>query len=108
MGVYHDSISFSGFSAQSHSTPVGLLKKMDKKMFPVPDTEQIQKRVQAFHCLHAVCRSDYYFIVSGGSNESLRPDRALFSVPALSTCIYEQQQQHYHHHNPIATFITIF
>lgn len=31
MGVYHDSTSFSGFSALSNSTPVGLLKKLDKR-----------------------------------------------------------------------------
>lgn len=56
-------------------------------MFPGPDTGQIQKHVQTFYCLQAVCQSDYYFILSGGSNESLMPDRPLFSMPLLNTCI---------------------
>lgn len=44
-----------------------------------------KKHTQTCYCLRAVCQSDY-FSVSGGSNESLIPDRALFSLPELSTC----------------------
>ena len=52
--------------------------------------------------VYTVCQSNYYFIVSGGSNESLIPDRALFLLPAMST-------GHQHkHHKPITiyTFLT--
>lgn len=57
-----------------------------EKCFQFQIESKYKSKRRPFHCLHAVCPSDYYFIGSGGSNESLRPDRALFSRAAQSTC----------------------